>query len=125
MNDKQSGTGIQTPYIEACNRLCKWRTVLVGWMVGTKASTAPGVQSYRDAADQRLLMRVEISALTSLLIAKGVFTHAEMQAQVVEECGHLQRVLEQKFPGYRATDAGIAIDAAEAKKTNERLGFPL
>jgi hypothetical protein len=125
MNDTQSSSGIDQAYHLATNRLCKWRTVLVGWMIGSKHRDEPGVQAHRDAADARLLQRVELNALTALMITKGFFTREEFMAQVVEECGHQERSLEQLFPGYRANDAGISVDPKLATETNKRLGFPL
>jgi len=96
----------------------------VGWMIGTKAADAPGVKAYRDRADAVLMLRVEVNALTALLIAKGVFTLDEFMAQIVTECEHKQRELEAMFPGYKATDVGISIDPKIAAETNWRMGFP-
>jgi hypothetical protein len=125
MNDKQSSEGIQQAYQQAVQRLGKWRSVLVGWMIGTKGANEPGVQAHRDRADAILMLRVEVNALTALLIAKGVFTTDEFMAQIVTECEHKQSELEAMFPGYRATDAGISIDPHVAAITNKRMGFPL
>jgi hypothetical protein len=93
-------------------------------MIGTKAADAPGVKAYRDRADAVLMLRVEVNALTALLIAKGVFTLDEFMAQIVTECEHKQRELEAMFPGYKATDVGISIDPKIAAETNWRMGFP-
>lgn len=124
MKDTQSSEGIRTAYEAAVQRLAKWRTVFVGWMIGTKGANEPGVKAYRDRADAVLMQRVEINALTALLVAKGIFTIDEFMAQIVTECEHKQRELEAMFPGYRATDNGISIDAAKAAETNRRMGFP-
>jgi hypothetical protein len=123
-DDKQSSEGIRTAYEAAVQRLAKWRTVFVGWMIGTRSPDQPGVKAYRDRADAVLMMRVEINALTALLIAKGVFSVDEFMAQIVTECEHKQRELEAMFPGYKATDIGISIDIPVAAETNRRMGFP-
>ncbi len=124
MNDKQSSDGIKAAYEAATQRLCKWRAVFVGWMLGTVPDDKPGVKAHRDRADAVLMMRVELNALTSLLVAKRVFTVEEFMAQIVTECEHKQRELEAMFPGYKATDIGISIDVAQAAVTNRRMGFP-
>lgn len=124
MNDKQSNEGIMAAYEAATQRLCKWRTVFVGWMLGTVADDKPGVKAYRDRCDAVLMMRVEINALTALLIEKHVFTVDEFMAQIVTECEHKQLELEAMFPGYKATDTGISIDVVQAAVTNRRMGFP-
>lgn len=124
MNDKQSHEGILKAHDVALQKLCKWRTVLVGWLWGSKAKTDPGVQGMRDLMDQQLIRRVELSAVTALLIEKGVFSTAEYLAQVTTEAHELDKMLEKLFDGYRTTDAGIAIDTARAQVTNQRLGFP-
>lgn len=116
---------INAAYVRAVNKLGKWRSVLVGWMVGTRSKDAPGVQALRDAAEARLILRSEVNALTALLIEKGVFTVDEFKKQVALECEEYCQALERVFPGYRATDEGIAIQPELAKQTNERLGFPL
>lgn len=124
MNDQQSSEGIRQAYDRATQRLCKWRTVFVGWMIGSRSAEAPGVKAYRDRADGHLMTRVELNALTALLIAKRVFTVEEFMAQVVTECDHKQKDLEAFFPGYKATDHGISIEVGVANETNKRLGFP-
>lgn len=114
-----------TTYTEAMNRLCKWRNILVGWMLGTKAINAPGVRGYRDLVERQIIFRAEINALTRLLLDRGVFTTEEFQAQMILECEHEERNYQQRFPGMRADDTGIVLfDVAEAAKTMKRLGFP-
>ncbi len=124
MNDEQSSQGIQQAYEAAVQRLAKWRNVLIGWMMGSMPKTAPGYQAHKDRAEAQLMHRVEINALTALLIKKGVFTTEEFMAQIVEECAHKHRELEQLFPGYKATDIGMSIDVAMASETHKRMGFP-
>ena len=124
MKDTQSSDGIRAAYERATQRLCKWRSVFAGWMLGTVADGTPGLKAHRDAIDARLMMRVELNALAALLTAKGAFTVEEFMAQIVTECDHNQRQLEAMFPGYKATDIGINIDITKAIETNKRMGFP-
>lgn len=124
MTDVQSRAGIVQAYEQAVQRLCKWRAVFLGWMLGTLPDNTPGLKAHKDRVDAQLMTRVEINALTALLIKKGVFTTEEFMAQVVEECEHHSRVLEKTFPGYKATDEGMSMDVQEVQKTMKRLGFP-
>jgi hypothetical protein len=124
MSDTQSSAGIAQAYHQATQRLCKWRTVFIGWMLGTLADGTPGLKAHKDRVDAQIMHRVEINALTALLISKGVFTTEEFMAQIVEECGHKQREFEEMFPGYRATDVGISMDLAKVTETMKRMGFP-
>jgi hypothetical protein len=110
--------------MKALNRLCKWRTVLAGWHLGTKMKFEPGVPAMRDLQDNRLIVRVELTALTYLLFEKGIITKAEWEAAVEREADELDKMYRRKFPGYTATDTGITIDPELAQETNRRLSFP-
>jgi hypothetical protein len=125
MNDTNSSDGIGAAWSEAMNKLCRWRSVFVGWMIGSKHADEPGVKAYRDAVDARLSARVDINALTTLLIEKRVFTREEFMAQATIEARLLDAEMESFFPGYKTTDIGVSIDTLVAQQTNARLGFPL
>ena len=124
MTDTQSSEGIRAAYERAIQRLCKWRTVFIGWMYGTVPDGTPGLKAHKDRVDAQIMHRVELNALTTLLIHKGVFTREEFMVQLVEECGHKEREYEQMFPGYKATDTGVSIDLKVVPETHKRMGFP-
>lgn len=124
MSDTQSSAGIREAYERATQRLCKWRAVFIGWMLGTVPDGTPGLKAHKDRVDAQIMARVEMNAITALLIRKGIFTVEEFMAQIVEECDHKEREYEATFPGYKATDIGISIEPAKAAETNKRLGFP-
>ena len=109
---------------DALNRLCKWRSILAGWHLGTQAANAPGVQAMRDLQDFRLCIRAETNAITQLLIDKAVFTADEFRARLEIEAVLLERQLQEKFPGYRASDEGMVVTPTVAEKTNRAMGFP-
>ncbi len=111
------------PDMPALEKLGKWRSVLVGWMLGTRAAASPGVQGYRDLIDRTLVLRVEVDALAQLLIRAGVITSAEFAAAIEESALHYDRLFEKKFPGYSTNATGVVIDP-RAVETNARLGFP-
>lgn len=110
--------------LAALNRLCKWRTVLAGWQLGTRPVTDGPTQAVRDHRDQSMVLRVEVTALSRLLLEKGVFTEEEFQVAIVEEAEYLSAAYVEKFPGMHATDEGITFDIPEAADTMQRMGFP-
>lgn len=99
-------------------RLAKWRSVFAGRWLGTRPKTDPACQSVRDLTERSLLLRAEVTATTGLLIKHGFFTEAQFSAAVAHECDELCKMLEREFPGYKATDTGMDIDVALARKTS-------
>lgn len=104
----------ERPWLE---RLCKWRVLLTGWQLGTRPKGDPECDAVRDHRELTLILRAEVSALTSLLIAKGVITAAEMSNQVEVEARHLCKSLADKFPGIVATDEGLVLSLPAAAET--------
>lgn len=94
----------------AVNRLAKWRSILTGWQLGTRSSDDPVSQAVRDHREVTLILRAEVTALAALLIKHGVFTSDEFGDQLTVECEHLERAMEKKFPGARASDDGMILD---------------
>lgn len=110
---------------EALEKLCKWRSLLAGWHGGSGLVDAPGVKALRDEADHRLIVRVELNALLGLLIQKGVFTVEEFDRALEVEAKQYDKEMAVKFPGFRATAAGLEIFSMDlAQTTMKRLGFP-
>jgi hypothetical protein len=108
-----------TPGTRALNRLAKWRSILAGWQLGTKPKGDPVSDAVRDHREVTLLLRAEVNALVQLMVAKGVFTAEEFDAQLVTEAEHLERAFEAKFPGAKASDDGMVLDRrAEAWMKN-------
>lgn len=103
--------------IDWMNRVAKWRTVFTGWQLGTRAKGDPEADAVRDHREATILMRAELSALASLLIEKKVFTAEEFTKNVHEEARLLCLMYERKFPGCKATDTGLVMDAHIWKDT--------
>ena len=113
------------------NKLRKWSLVLAGWHLGSKSMidgaghVMPGVRHMRDLMDRWLIMRVEISALTTLMIEKGVFTAEEFMTAANREAASLDSDLEDAFPGLRTTSEGVIIYNPDlARDTMIIKGFP-
>jgi hypothetical protein len=95
--------------IDWINRLGKWRTIFVGWQLGTRAKGDPEGDAVRDHRELSMALRAEVSAQSALLVKKGIFTAEELTDQVHEEAKFLCEAYEQKFPGVKATDDGLTI----------------
>lgn len=103
----------------ALNRLCKWRTVFAGWQLGTRPKGDPECDAVRDQRELLLLLRAEFNALTALCLEKKVFTLEEWDRQLATEADLLSKGLEQRFPGFRATDVGLEMDSKIAAQTTK------
>lgn len=98
-------------------RMGKWRTVFAGWQLGTRPKGDPECDAVRDHRELTMALRAEVNAQTQLLIKKGVFTAEEYGVQVQEEAKHLCEAFERRFPGCRATDDGLVLNAHIWKDT--------
>lgn len=105
--------------VQELNRICKWRTVYAGWQLGTRLDTDEECKAVKDQRELLILMRVEVSALANVLIEKGVISLKDYFDQQLVEINELDHALQRKFPGFKATDFGISIDASVAKKTTQ------
>lgn len=97
--------------IDWLNRLGKWRTVLAGWQLGTRAKGDPEGDAVRDHREATLILRAEVNALTGLLIQRRIITVQEMRTAMQQEAKLACEGLEQRFPGITAVDNGIEMDA--------------
>jgi hypothetical protein len=94
----------------ALNILCKWRSLLAGWQLGTRPDTDPECQAVRDHREATLILRAEHSALTELLLRKGIITAGEFDAALEREAVALSKDLAKRFPGVTATETGLRMD---------------
>ncbi len=105
--------------IDWLNRACKFRTVFAGWQLGSRSDTDPECQAVRDHRDLSTVLRVESSAISALLIKKGIFTAEELRNAIQEEAEILCHKYEKRFPGFTATDYGLVIDPKLAAETTK------
>jgi hypothetical protein len=105
---------------DAMNRLTKWRVVFTGWQLGTRAKGDPEGDAVRDHREVTILLRCEMTAVTKLLIEKGIFTLEEWQQVIIEEADLLSKDYEEKFPGFQATDIGMQMDVQQAHQTTKQ-----
>jgi hypothetical protein len=91
------------------NKLCKWRSVFSGWQLGTRVKGDPESDAVRDHRELSIILRVEMTALVGLLIEKGVFTAEEFGARIEQEAELLDKLYQDKFPGWESTEFGMSI----------------
>lgn len=109
----------------ALNRVCKWRTVLMGRLLGSMAKDDPHYQGWRDLMDKLILLRVEGSAMAGLLIGKGLITEDEWGAKLRSEAEELDKLYQATFPGVRTWSGGIDIfDVQAFSEHARREGWP-
>lgn len=91
-------------------RVLRWRAVFGWWQIGRRELSDPEWQAVLHHREQTLVLRVETSALVNLLERKGVFTDDEFCRQMITEAEALDHQLEERFPGFHATDDGMQMD---------------
>lgn len=101
----------------ALNILTKWRVLFTGWQLGTRPKGDPEGDAVRDHRELSILLRAEVSALTGLLMRKGVITETEFLAALEREATQLAHTYERRFPGIRATEDGLVLDVVQAAYT--------
>jgi hypothetical protein len=108
----------------ALEKLTKWRKFFAGWQLGTRPDSDGESKAVRHHREATILLRAEVSALTGLLIGKGVFTQAEFGESLEREAKRLDRDYSASFPGWSSTPGGMTMKLPEAAETMRRLGFP-
>jgi hypothetical protein len=106
------------------NRFAKWRTVFASWQLGSRSDDDGECRALKDHRELSMMLRVEVSALSALLIDKGVFTARELTEQTIIEAEMLDEGYSRAFPGFKSHDSGMDIDLVEARATMSRFGFP-
>lgn len=102
---------------QALQKLAKWRSVFAGWQLGTRMADDPECQAVKDHREATLIMRVEVNALTALLVSKGVFSVEELSNQIREEAIELDMRMEKCFPGITTSESGVHYDTKVAAET--------
>lgn len=108
-------------YERSLNILCKWRSVFTGRILGTRGRD-PQTQGFRDLFEKWLILRVEVSALSQILDAKGIISFDEYMKQVTVEADLLSASLAEQFPGMTAHEYGINYDIEKSAETMK--GWP-
>lgn len=103
--------------VNAVTRLRQWRRVFAGWQLGTRSDRDPESAAVMDHREVTLLLRAELNAVIRILVDAQVATRERIENVIADEADWLCEQLEQRFPGFRATDEGLAIRTEEASET--------
>lgn len=113
--------------VETCervlNRVLKWRRWFVGWQLGTRPINDPEAAAISDHRELSMLLRIEVNALLSLLVAKGIVTRNEFEEQVKVEALTLDAAYRRRFPGVKTVTDGLALDTNVAHDTMRVMNF--
>lgn len=109
----------------ALNRLAKWRSLLTGWQVGTRPLGDAESDAIRDMQEFRLLIRVEVSSLARVLVAKGIMTEDEFDEAMEYDALLLDEAMTRRFPGMKSSDEGLVMNPAEVNRAGWMKGWPL
>lgn len=82
---------------QALERLAKWRVLFAGWQLGTRSKGDPEADAVRDLQEARLMLRTEVTALTGLLLTKGVITEQELIRLWVTRQNSLAKIWRRGF----------------------------
>lgn len=106
-----------TEAMRKLNKVGKWRSILVGRILGTKPADDPPTMGMRDLMDKMVILRVEVSTVTRLLIEKGLVTPDDWFRVMGEEAEALDKMYEAEWPGIHTTDQGVTITNPEGFET--------
>jgi hypothetical protein len=95
--------------LRALNRLAKWRFVFASRMFGSRPDTDEPTKVFKDLVERTLILRAEVTALTALLVEQRMIYEDDFARHVAVEAGHLERLLEQQFPGFRSAEHGMEV----------------
>lgn len=107
----------------ALNKVCKWRQTLAGWQLGMRSTEDPESNAVRDTRELLIVLRVELNALTGLLMKSGAITEADWCDAVAEEAAHYDAGFERRFPGFSTSQGGVDVDVRVAAETMKRYRF--
>src|ERR1700733_4291503 len=105
-------------------KLARWRKFFASWQLGTTSAQDGRYKAVAHHREMSIMLRAEQSALTGLLIRKGVFTQEEFQEALLCEAKQLDHDYEESYPGWRSTAHGMHMKMPEAAETMRKLGFP-
>lgn len=120
---KITDDGLKSAYIQALQRLTRWKKIFVGWQLGTRSDKDGEALAVADQREVTLLMRAELNSMLALLIEKKVFTEVEWVTKLMEEARMMDKDMEARFPGVEAMEYGLKIHVKEFAETQKKLHF--
>lgn len=109
---------------DALEKLAKWRKFFASWQVGTVPAADGRYKAVADHRELSILMRAEMTAVTGLLVRKGIFTQEQFADALERAAKQLDHDYEESYPGWRSLPDGLSMKLPEAAETMKKLGFP-
>ena len=103
--------------------LCRWARLFAGWQLGTRLKGDPECDAVRDHRELSLLLRCELSALTGLLVEKGIFTVEEYSNALGREAAEMNSDFENRYPGAKATPDGLSLNLKKIREAGWMEGW--
>lgn len=116
----------ETRMMLALMRLRQFARYAVGRITGTTNTENGAFKQLREMEECRHYQRVEINALTSLLIDRGLVTSEEIQKRVADEADAYEKGLRKLWPEINPNEEGTAyaVDLQGFKSRCEREQWP-
>lgn len=108
---------------DTLNKLAKWRSVFAGWQLGTRLDTDAECRAVKDHREATIMLRTEVTAITGLLLKKGIVTVEELNAEVKAEAEILDKSYEKRFPGITTSLAGVHFDLQKIEEHGTMKGW--
>lgn len=90
--------------------------------VAQSLHAAPECIAVRDVLEKLIVLRVEMTALTGLLMERGLITREAFQDAMATEALALDQLYERTFPGFTTSLVGVHVKMPEAAETMK--GWP-
>ena len=101
----------------AINRVAKWRRAFATWQ---QANEFDAIKDHRELT---ILLRVEMSALQGMLLARGLITEGELCDAIEREALRLDKAYSEKFRGITSDPEGLVINPAVVQEHGTMDGW--
>lgn len=103
--------------MKALNIVTKWRTHFAGWQLGTRSDTDPVAAAVRDHREATIVLRVELNALTHVLLSKDIVTESEWLGAIEAAAKQLNNDYAARWPGVTASETGLHYELPQAMES--------
>lgn len=116
----------QTRMMRGFSRLRQFARYAVGRIVGTTTAENGAFKQLREMEECRHYQRVEINAITQLLVDKGFTTAEDMQRRIADECDVYEAGIRKLWPEITPNEEGTAyaIDVQGFESRCKRESWP-
>ena len=115
-----------TRFIRSCQRLRQYSKYVVGRILGTVGEENGGFKQLREMDECRHYQRVELNALTAMLIEKKVMTADEWIKKLADESCEYEKAVKSQYPEVSPSEEGtsMVLDLVGAQARMRKEGWP-